>query len=162
MNPPPWRKAEIIRIHEEAPHTQRFWIRIPELTQFDFEPGQHVTLDLPIGDKASRRYRSYSIASPPDGTNIFELVIVENQDLPATNYIFHEMKVGTELMVRGPQGNFCFRRFSTKTFFLFVPAPEFPLSGVCCCISPAPTGRIKTSTSFSVRGQLRICCTMMN
>lgn len=106
MNPPPWRKAEIIRIHEEAPHTLRFWIRIPELTQFDFEPGQHVTLDLPIGDKPSRRYRSYSIASPPDGTNVFELIIVENQDLAATNYIFHEMKAGAELMVRGPQGKF--------------------------------------------------------
>jgi CDP-4-dehydro-6-deoxyglucose reductase len=46
------------------------------LNVFDFKPGQFVTIDLPIHEKPNKRIRSYSIASWPDGTNVFELLIV--------------------------------------------------------------------------------------
>jgi CDP-4-dehydro-6-deoxyglucose reductase len=76
----PWRTGRVIRIEEEADQTRRYWIQVPELEKFDFKPGQFVTLDLPIHEQKSKRLRSYSIASWPDGTNIFELVIVLLED----------------------------------------------------------------------------------
>ena len=102
----PWQTGEVIRIEQEAAQTRRFWIQIPALSSFDFRPGQFVTLDLPIHEKPSKRWRSYSIASWPDGTNVIELVIVLLDGGAGTNYLFNQVTVGSELTLRGPQGVF--------------------------------------------------------
>ena len=86
--------------------TRRFWIQIPELPSFDFAPGQFVTLDLPIHEKPAKRLRSYSSASWPDGSNVVELVIVFLEGGAGTFYLFNEVKVGSQLTLRGPQGVF--------------------------------------------------------
>lgn len=103
---PPWRTGKVVRIWDESPSTRRYWIEVPELEQFDFKPGQFVTLDLPIHEKANKRWRSYSIASWPDHSNVFELIIVRMQDGAGTTYLFQEVKPGTVLNLRGPQGVF--------------------------------------------------------
>jgi Flavodoxin reductases (ferredoxin-NADPH reductases) family 1 len=102
----PWRKGIVTRIVHETPTTRRYWIQVPELETFDFIPGQFVTLDLPIHEKPARRWRSYSIASWPDGTNVFELVIVLLEGGAGTQYIFNEVHEGSELIFRGAQGVF--------------------------------------------------------
>ena len=102
----PWRTGKVIRIEDETSTTRRYWIEVPELESFDFNPGQFVTLDLPIHEKPNKRWRSYSIASWPDGTNVFELVIVLLEGGLGTTYIFNEVKVGHEFTFRGPQGVF--------------------------------------------------------
>ena len=102
----PWRKGIITRIENETYNTRRFWISIPELERFDFIPGQFVTIDLPIHEKPNKRWRSYSIASWPDGTNVFELLIVLLDGGMGTTYLFNEVKEGSELTLRGPQGVF--------------------------------------------------------
>ena len=102
----PWRTGKVIRIENETNNTRRYWIEVSELDSFDFEPGQFVTLDLPIHEKPNKRWRSYSIASWPDGTNVFELVIVLVEDGLGTPWIFKHVEVGSELILRGPQGVF--------------------------------------------------------
>ena len=102
----PWRTGKVIRISDETYNTKRFWIQVPELERFDFKAGQFVTLDLPIHEKPNKRWRSYSIASWPDGSNIFELLIVLLQDGAGTTYLFNEVKEGSELTFRGAQGVF--------------------------------------------------------
>lgn len=114
----PWRKGKVIRIENETAVTKRYWIEVPELTSFDFIPGQFVTLDLPIHEKANKRLRSYSIASWPDGTNVFELIIVLDKKGAGTNYIFHEVTVGSELVFRGAQGVFILKEPLDKDLFL--------------------------------------------
>jgi CDP-4-dehydro-6-deoxyglucose reductase len=102
----PWLTGKVIRIIDETNNTRRYWIEVPELKSFDFEPGQFVSLDLPIHEKPAKRLRSYSIASWPDGTNVFELVIVLLDGGVGTTYIFNEITVGSEFTLRGPQGVF--------------------------------------------------------
>jgi ferredoxin-NADP reductase len=102
----PWRTGKVIRIENETDSTRRFWIEVPEMSSFDFKPGQFVTLDLPIHEKPNKRWRSYSIASWPDGTNVFELVIVLLEGGLGTNYLFNNVEIGSELTFRGPQGVF--------------------------------------------------------
>jgi len=102
----PWRKGVVINIKEETYNTRRFFVQVPELERFDFAPGQFVTLDLPIDEKPNRRWRSYSIASWPDGSNVFELLIVLLEGGLGTTYMFNEIKEGSELSFRGPQGVF--------------------------------------------------------
>ena len=116
MNAPPWRKGRIVRIEKEAHETHRFWICIPELDKFEFIPGQHITLELPISDKNSKRL-SFSIASWPDGSNIFELIIVHNKNEAATNYLFNDLKTGDEIKVKGPQGRFTMPAVLDKELF---------------------------------------------
>lgn len=102
----PWRTGKVIKIENATSATRRFWIEVAGLDTFDFQPGQFVTLDLPIHEKANKRWRSYSIASWPDGTNVFELVIVLLEGGAGTQYLFNEVTVGSELTFRGPQGVF--------------------------------------------------------
>jgi len=114
MSLQPWRKAIVTSIKNETADTRVFRIQVPELEMFTFEPGQFVTLDLPIHEKANKRWRSYSIASAPDGTNEFELVIVLNPQGLGTNYMWKEFKVGSEVPFRGPQGVFTLDKESEK------------------------------------------------
>lgn len=102
----PWRIGKVTRIENETAVLRRFWIQVPEVESFDFQPGQFVTLDLPIHEQRNKRWRSYSIASAPDGTNVFELIIVLLEGGLGTTYLFNEVTVGSELTLRGPQGKF--------------------------------------------------------
>ncbi len=114
----PWQTGTVIRIEQEAAQTRRFWIQLPELSSFDFQPGQFVTLDLPIHEKPNKRWRSYSIASWPDGSNIIELVIVFLEGGAGTTYLFNEVTVGSQLTLRGPQGIFTLPEPIEKDLFL--------------------------------------------
>jgi CDP-4-dehydro-6-deoxyglucose reductase len=117
MAVPPWRKGIVTKIINETYNTRRFWIKIPELDIFDFQPGQFVTLDLPIHEKPNKRWRSYSIASWPNKTNEIELLIVLLEGGAGTTYLFNEVKVGSELVLRGPQGVFTLPEVIDKDLF---------------------------------------------
>ncbi|HEY0678333.1 MAG TPA: FAD-binding oxidoreductase [Chitinophagaceae bacterium] len=114
----PWRKAVVTRIEEDADSTRRFFMKVPEVESFDFKPGQFITLDLPIHEKVNKRWRSYSIASWPNGTNELELVITLLEGGAGTNYLFNEVKEGAELTFRGPQGVFTLPDPIDKDLFL--------------------------------------------
>jgi CDP-4-dehydro-6-deoxyglucose reductase len=113
----PWRTGLVTRIEDETYNTKRFWIQVPELERFDFEPGQFVTLDLPIHEKPNKRWRSYSIASPPDGTNTFELLVVLLDGGLGSTYLFNEVSLGSALTLRGPQGVFILPQPIEKDLF---------------------------------------------
>lgn len=101
-----WYRSKLLRVEQCAAATKRFWFELPDRDSFEFVPGQFVTFDLPIAEKAKDRWRSYSIASAPDKTNVFELVIVLVPDGGGTNYLFNELEVGSELQLTGPLGKF--------------------------------------------------------
>lgn len=108
--PHTWLKGTIVKIIEETYNTRRFFIKVPELPSFDFVAGQFVTIDCPIHEKPNKRWRSYSIASVPDGTNTYELLIVLVEDGLATPWMFSSWEVGTEILFRGPQGVFTLKQ----------------------------------------------------
>lgn len=114
----PWRIGKVIQLKDETAYTRRFWIEIPELEVFNFIPGQFVTLDLPIHEKANKRWRSYSIASWPNQTNVFELIIVRLKDGAGTQYLFEDVQIGTELKFRGAQGVFTLPKTLHQDLFL--------------------------------------------
>ncbi len=101
-----WHKSKIIKIVDETSTTKRFWIEVSDLEKIEFRAGQFITMDLPIHKKRLKRWRSYSIANAPDGTNILELCIVYLEGGLASEYLFKEVKVGDELTFKGPTGVF--------------------------------------------------------
>ena len=114
----PWRTGKVIKIENATSLTRRFWIEVPEVESFNFKAGQFVTLDLPIHEQKNKRWRSYSIASAPDATNVFELVIVLLEGGAGTHYLFNEVNVGSELLLRGPQGKFVLPEQLTEDIYL--------------------------------------------
>ncbi|MGH2553909.1 MAG: ferredoxin--NADP reductase [Chitinophagaceae bacterium] len=116
----PWQKGTVVRIENETENTKRFWIEIHDTESFDFIPGQFVTFDLPIHEKPNKRVRSYSIASWPDGSRVFELVIVLLEGGAGTTYLFNEINIGSELTFRGPQGVFILKEDDLQKDILFI------------------------------------------
>ncbi len=115
---PLWQTGIVTRIEDATHNTRRYWVQLPDVQSFEFKPGQFVTLDLPIHEQRNKRWRSYSIANAPDGTNVIELIIVSLSDGNGSVYMFNEVKVGSTLTLRGPQGVFTLPAELDKDLFL--------------------------------------------
>lgn len=73
---------------------------------FEFSSGQWVSVVLPLIDEKGRPLRrSYSIASVPDGSSRFELVVTLVEGGPGSTFL-NQAPIGTLLDVKGPQGTF--------------------------------------------------------
>jgi CDP-4-dehydro-6-deoxyglucose reductase len=71
-----------------------------------FDAGQWVNLVLPIEAKGELDpKRSYSIASPPDGTARFAIAVTHVTGGPGSTFL-HTLELGTVLKTIGPQGFF--------------------------------------------------------
>ncbi len=103
---PTWQSGIVKQVEEARPGTRRYWVELPDTDVFHFKPGQFVTLDLPIAEQRNKRWRSYSIASAPDGSNIIELIVSYLHGGKGSAYLFDEVKEGSVLTLRGPQGIF--------------------------------------------------------
>jgi CDP-4-dehydro-6-deoxyglucose reductase len=114
----PWRKGVVTKIINETYDTRRFWIQVPDTDDFDFKPGQFITFDLPIHEQKNKRVRSYSIASAPDGSNVFELLIKKFEPGLGSGYLFNEVKEKDELSFRGPLGMFTLPETLDKDLYL--------------------------------------------
>jgi CDP-4-dehydro-6-deoxyglucose reductase len=104
--PTTWYNGNVIKIEPLAPNVRSFQVQVPEVASFDFEAGQFITLDLPIGDKRLQRWRSYSIANAPNGSNILELCIVRSEQGIGSAYLFDEIQEGSVIKFKGPDGGF--------------------------------------------------------
>ena len=104
--PTTWYNSKIIKITDESPTTKRFWAEVENVEKLDFKAGQFVTMDLPIGEKRRQRWRSYSIANAPDETNVLEFCIVLLEGGAGSTYFFEEVKIGTPIKFKGPDGGF--------------------------------------------------------
>ena len=101
-----WYDSAIVRIEPLTPDVRRIWLEVPGADRFDFQAGQFITLDLPIGEKRLQRWRSYSIANAPDGTNRIELCVVRSTTGEGTRYLFEEAQEGSIVRFKGPDGAF--------------------------------------------------------
>jgi ferredoxin-NADP reductase len=108
--PTTWYEGQVIEIKSVSQKIKRFFIVLPDVATFDFEPGQFITFDLPISDKRTNRWKSYSIANAPDGSNILELCIVHLEGGSGSGYFFNDVKVGSVLKFKGPDGAFVLRQ----------------------------------------------------
>ena len=101
-----WYDSKVIRIEDESSTTKRFWAKVETDEPLNFKAGQFVTMDLPIHEKRTKRWRSYSIANHPDGSNILEFCVVKLDGGAGTEYLFEEVEIGTNIRFKGPSGTF--------------------------------------------------------
>lgn len=101
-----WYDSKVVRIEDQTENTKRFWVEASEEPALDFKAGQFVTMDLPIDKKRLKRWRSYSIANHPDGSNQLEFCIVRLDGGAGTKYLFEDIEVGSSIRFKGPDGAF--------------------------------------------------------
>ncbi len=105
--PTVWYQGRITEISHLSQSTMEMKMEIDQCDGiFDFLPGQFITMDLPVSEKRLHRWRSYSIANGPDQSNILEFCIVRSSEGLGTKYLFEEVKIGTIIKFKGPDGGF--------------------------------------------------------
>jgi ferredoxin-NADP reductase len=99
--PGPWQVATVVDIRTETASAKTFRMRLAGPARH--LAGQHyaVRLTAPDGYTATR---SYSIASPPDGSADIEITVERLEDGEVSTYLHDVLVVGDELEVRGPIG----------------------------------------------------------
>ena len=101
--------AVLTDIIKETKSNWRFVFESPLYETINFTPGQLVQLVAkPYGpaDGTDSIQRNYSVASWPDGSNKFELIITYLKGGKMSEYLFNEAKVGDEFAYNGPMGIF--------------------------------------------------------
>ncbi len=82
-----------------------------------FEAGQWVSLVLPTSSGELRR--SYSIASPPDGSSRLAIAVTKVDSGPGSTYL-HALEPGSRISATGPQGFFTRTRIKDPGPSLFI------------------------------------------
>lgn len=97
--------AVLTQIIKETKSNWRFIFESPLYNEIKYTSGELVQLCMKPGMPDSV-VRNYSVASWPDGTNKFELIITYLNGGAMSEYLFNEAKVGDEFIYRGPMGVF--------------------------------------------------------
>jgi ferredoxin-NADP reductase len=100
---PPTFEARVAATRTLTPLVKELTFERVDGAPMTFEAGQWVNLDLPLGDAAGKR--SYSIASPPNGSPRFEIAVTLVEGGPGSTFL-HALEPGAILRVTGPQGFF--------------------------------------------------------
>lgn len=107
---PPVYEVRLVSARELGPNVRELELERTDGAPMTFEAGQWISLVLPLPEGEARR--SYSIASPPDGTARFRIAVTRVEGGPGSTYL-HGLAVGDALRCVGPQG--FFTRLPTAT-----------------------------------------------
>jgi phenol hydroxylase P5 protein len=97
------QRARVIGVRELTPNVRELRL-LPLQQPISFEPGQWVSLKLPIGDR-NPLTRAYTMAEPPSSSGELVLVFDRVPHGLGSEYLFH-LEEGTEIDVAGPYGRF--------------------------------------------------------
>ena len=128
------RLIEARRLTEDVRHLT---LEAAEDVRFEFAPGQHVCLTIPVDGAEEDRY--YSLASPPRGDNRFELCVALSDD--AGGRALETLELGATLSCCGPGGGFSLREPLRDSLFIGVGTGVAPLRSMILSILDDPKRR---------------------
>lgn len=99
----PTQPATVLSVTDLTPHVRRLVVK-PQTTKLSFQPGQWVSLKLPVGPKPPLN-RAYSIADPASPNGELTLVFDRVPGGLGSNYLY-QLTSGDELSLSGPYGHF--------------------------------------------------------
>lgn len=103
----------------EAPDTVTFSFVSPSGAMFRFEPGQFLTLELPV--PGGTVWRTYTISSSPSRPLSISVTVKAQAGSIGTRWMLDHLKPGMRIKAVGPSGLFTLPR-STSDKFLFISA----------------------------------------
>ena len=118
----PWTDAELLECAMVVPDvadTATFTFRAPSGAWFDYQPGQFLTLDLPVPD--GNVQRTYTISSSPSRPLSVSITVKAQAGSIGTRWMLDHLKPGMRLKAFGPNGIFSFHKHPAKKY-LFISA----------------------------------------
>lgn len=118
----PWQdreKLECAMVVPEGPDCATFTFRAPSGAWFDYQPGQFVTLDLPL--PGGNLQRTYTISSSPSRPLSISVTVKAQRESQGTRWMLDHLKPGMRLQAWGPAGIFSFLRHPAQKY-LFISA----------------------------------------
>ena len=108
--------ATVLSAVDLTPHVRQFVV-LPKNEKLSFQPGQWVSLKLPVGPKPPLN-RAYSMASPESPSGELTLVFDRVPQGLGSGYLY-QLKAGDELVLSGPYGHFVLPRpLAREVFFI--------------------------------------------
>ncbi|MBD3894891.1 hybrid-cluster NAD(P)-dependent oxidoreductase [Halomonas sp. ML-15] len=93
-----------VKVIQETWDVRTFCFMAEQPVLFFFKPGQFVTLELEIDGE--QMMRSYTISSSPSIPYSFSISVKRLPGGRVSNWLHDNLRIGTELAVHGPVGNF--------------------------------------------------------
>jgi glycine betaine catabolism B len=104
-------------IYNETQDVKSFFFRPEAPAQFQFLPGQFITLELPI--KGETIHRSYTVSSSPARLHTISITVKRQPNGVVSNWLHDNLKVGDKLAVLPIAGDFsCVHHAADKYLFL--------------------------------------------
>ena len=97
-----WQVADIVDRIDETPKVRSLVLDVPNWP--GHQPGQHIDVRL-TADDGYRAERSYSIATPADGSRV-TITVERIDDGEVSPYLVDELRVGDKVELRGPIGGY--------------------------------------------------------
>ncbi|MDF0674250.1 MAG: FAD-dependent oxidoreductase [Nitrospira sp.] len=97
------QSATVLAVTDLTPHVRQIVVK-PKTSKISFQPGQWVSLKLPVGPKPPLN-RAYSMADPSSPYGELTLVFDRVPGGLGSNYLY-ELRSGDEVPLSGPYGNF--------------------------------------------------------
>ena len=123
----PWRDSEPLEcamVVPESPDVATFTFRAPSGAWFDYQPGQFLTLDLPINPKmgpGGNVQRTYTISSSPSRPLSLSITVKAQSASQGTRWMLEHLQPGVQIRAIGPSGIFSFHRYPAAKY-LFISA----------------------------------------
>ncbi|MGR3400250.1 MAG: 2Fe-2S iron-sulfur cluster-binding protein [Paracoccus sp. (in: a-proteobacteria)] len=118
----PWsddEPLECVMIVPETRDTATFTFRAPSGAWFDYQPGQFITLDLPV--PGGNIQRTYTISSSPSRPLSITVTVKAQSTSIGTRWMLDHLQPGMRIKAFGPAGIFSFHRHKAKKY-LFISA----------------------------------------
>ena len=136
---------------------KQFRFELVEPEMIDYIPGQYIQLLTPVYEKSSEEvYRAYSIASDPGDKSAIELIIRLVPGGICTTYCFEYLKVGDEVKMNGPYGDF--RLSGTEAPMVFIAGGSGMAPIKCMLHEMRNTGNKRKATYYFGASKVKELC----
>ncbi|WP_017999027.1 hybrid-cluster NAD(P)-dependent oxidoreductase [Paracoccus sp. N5] len=115
----PWKDdepLECVMVVPETSDTATFTFRAPSGAYFDYQPGQFVTLDLPV--PGGNVQRTYTISSSPSRPLSISVTVKAQAGSIGTRWMLDHLRPGMRLKAFGPAGIFTFVRHEAPKYLM--------------------------------------------
>ncbi|MBP5856244.1 hybrid-cluster NAD(P)-dependent oxidoreductase [Marivibrio halodurans] len=114
------KDLECVMVIPEAPDVKSFCFKTADDSWFRYMPGQFITIELPIGDRA-RLMRTYTLSSSPSRPLSISITVKAQPDSVGSRWLLDNLKVGDRIKAYGPGGLFSFMMYPAERY-LFIAA----------------------------------------
>jgi ferredoxin-NADP reductase len=117
-----WKDSEpleCVSVLPEIPNTSTFTFQAPSGALFDYQPGQFLTLELPVS--GGPLYRTYTISSSPSRPRSISITAKAQEGSIGTRWMLDNLKPGMRIKALGPAGLFSMAEHPAKKY-LFISA----------------------------------------